>query len=249
MENLKFNDILKDRDIFQEMNDFDIKKTVELQKIGLLPETISTFKTEISNSETRGIPIFKYHTIEREFSGYSYFSKTYKKHYKNTNQPAFFFLEPKHQDLFIRNIVICPDPIELLSYYQLKGPCLEENLLIAMHPHSNLKSLSDILNYYPNKKIKSIYPNTNYEDILNNIAIALTLTDIEHNISAQQGIIKIAINKRNYESPISKIDMPFIDKIFRKQTRDVKIINPPSGFTSFNNIVNENRINIAYSEA
>ena len=239
MNSLNISDIVHYKRIENDVIELDLQKIFELTNVGINKDTLETFSSSIFTSKERGIPILKYHDSEYTFNGYSYFSETFKEHNLISKKPSFFYIEPVVKQA-IKTVIICPDPIELLSYYQIRSVSNEETLLIAPHPHTKLSSLSWLIEMYPNRNYFSIYPQNNPEDILNNIVINLALSGFSYTLKVANSIMEIEYKTRSYRSPLSEINMPFFTKVISKRNRVVKSYNPPKEYYSFNQVINDN---------
>ena len=238
MNSLNISDIVHYKSIEKDVIEFDLHKIYELTNVGLEIDTIASFSKAMFTSRERGIPVLKYHDLEYTFNGYSYYSETFKDHKLISKKPSFFYLEPASSQA-IKSVVICPDPIELLSYYQIRSVSNEETLLIAPHPHTKLSSLSWLLEKYSHSNFYSIFPHNNPDDILNNLAINLALSGTEYKLDITDSIVYVSYKKKTYTSVLSKINMSFFNTVISRKHRVLKAHNPPKKYFSFNQIIND----------
>lgn len=240
MNNLNITDILPQKKEAKDFLPFDLNRSVELTEIGLEFRILQDYQENLRISKERKIPIFIFNDLSGTTTGISLFSSTFKEHLLYGETASFFFRKPEIPYSAIGEVIICPDPIELLSYYQINRNRLNQQLLIAPHPNFKLASTSVLLEYFPNARFRCLFPRNTPYDILCSMAINLSLTKQNYSIKLFSPNIHIALERSTHIIRYEEIDYRFFRKVMRNGPLKVKNISPPKNFYSFNQIINAN---------
>lgn len=211
---------------------------LQIERLGIQKDVILLFSNRIFYSKSRRIPVFLYGGFFGGVNVASYFSCSFRQNYILRNEPSFFFNSPTLSPNLITGIVVCPTPIELMSYVQLKKPNLERTVMLCAHPEMPLKNIRQALDFFPNAKFTSIFSKASPYERLKHLSIDMSLQNIPHKIEISSGNVVFHIRKSKISSSLENINGLYLNKVRRHAKSIVKHMPPPRPFNSYNSILN-----------
>lgn len=212
----------------------------QLERLGLNKVTIAKYADQISYSKSRQIPVFIYRDIDGRINRFQYFSTSFYKDYPINDTGSYFYLPPILPHRLITTVIICPSPIELLSYHQLRKVDKQNWLLLSMHPKTHVRKFKEIHERFPNAKFISIHSNESPYNQIRHLSMDLAVAKVNHTISFLNGDVTIKLKHKEYRCELSNFSREFVDKVKQHIRFKVKHVPPVKPFLSYNEILNSN---------
>lgn len=237
------------RNLIQDTANFNVKDDLcqpnggsyyQLERFGLNKMTIAKYADHISYSKSRQIPVFIYRDIDGEINRFQYFSTSFSKDYPIYDTGSYFYLPPILPHRLITTVIICPSPIELLSYHQLRKIDGQNWLLLSIHPKTHVHKFKEIHERFPNAKFISIHSNESPYNQIRHLSMDLAVAKVHHTISFHNGDVIIKLKHKEYRRELSSFSRAFVDQVKQHIRFKVKHLPPIKPFISYNEILNSN---------
>lgn len=210
----------------------------QLEKLGIAPGTVDLYRSELSYSIKRRIPVFLYRNIDGEVNMVQYFSETFSREYRTGNGASYFAEPPTLPTRLISHVVLCPDPLELLSYRQIKGETGDRCCLLTIHRKTHITEFNEIVSRFPNAKFSTIHCNRTPYDHIRHLSMDLTIGRVGHTISFANGEVIVKLRHKIYRQDLSDFSRSFLDTVKQHIRFKVKHLPPPRPYKSYNEVLN-----------
>lgn len=212
----------------------------QLERLGLNKVTIAKYADQISYSKSRQIPVFIYRDIDGRINRFQYFSTSFYKDYPINDTGSYFYLPPILPHRLITKVIMCPSPIELLSFHQLRKIDGQNWVLLSIHPRTHVHRFKEIQERFPNAKFISIHSNESPYNQIRHLSMDLAVAKVNHTISFLNGDVTIKLKHREYRCELSNFSRAFVDQVKQHIRFKVKHSPPVKPFLSYNEILNYN---------
>lgn len=196
------------------------------------------FTYGVRHSETYKCPVYIYRNIQGEiqFIDYTYQSPIRQ---LTQDQTAYFQLEPILLHDLVTKVLFFKDPIELLSYINLRNPDRQRVLCLSVHHLSDLSELHYLKEYFPNARFFSYVPNNTISNILYNTKITLCIDDKIHTMRVDDGKVYLKYDNTEIDITTNEVTKALLPKFRSKHKRTILFKAPRKPFKTFNQILKQ----------